>query len=278
VALFNVGSGKDVINLASGANFISISDEAAEATGITVNGSGGVDTVTFTSVVGSGTASGAAAQIVLGAGVDVINLNGSGTNNIFVTDTDGVSINGSAGVDNIILKNGASGVATIDGGALIDTIDLGTTGGIAHVKVSSALAVDGDVIANFVTGEDKLDLSPIMAPATLTVGSQINAAGAANQGAGAALIQTEAHTDAPVYYILNTAAAAGIQTLAEIETAITAGTGATGEGLVIVENATATYIYYDAAFETDAGAGAGLILVGTLTGVTVTVTADLLSV
>ena len=69
--------------------------------------------------------------------------------------------------------------------------------------------------------------------------------------------------------------------LADIETAIAAGSAATGEAVVLIDNGTSTSIYFDTAAEADAGSGAGLILVGTLTGITGTTglaTGDLVSV
>jgi hypothetical protein len=56
--------------------------------------------------------------------------------------------------------------------------------------------------------------------------------------------------------------------LTEIETAITAGGAATGEAVIVIDNGTDTLVYFDLAAQTDAGAGAGLILVATLIGIT----------
>ena len=56
-------------------------------------------------------------------------------------------------------------------------------------------------------------------------------------------------------------------TLTQIETAITAGSAATGEMILILDDGTNTKVYFDAAAQTDAGSGAGLIL-PTLNGLT----------
>jgi hypothetical protein len=66
----------------------------------------------------------------------------------------------------------------------------------------------------------------------------------------------------------------------QIETAITAGSAATGQVTVIIDNGTDTLVFTDAAVETDAGSGAGLILQVTLvgvTGATAAATGDLIS-
>tara|TARA_B110000238_G_C16049240_1_gene405346 strand:- start:288 stop:887 length:600 start_codon:yes stop_codon:yes gene_type:complete len=156
--------------------------------------------------------------------------------------------------------------STITLGGLVDTINLGTTGAISTVHVE-ATAVDADVISNFVSGEDIIDLSLVMAPATLTVaGAALVVGGAANQGAGALVISTAANTDAPTYWIDNAAGTGGVQTLAQIEAAVAAGTGAVGEVLLLVDNGTNTLMYYDADANAVGGAAA-LILIGTLAGI-----------
>ena len=57
-------------------------------------------------------------------------------------------------------------------------------------------------------------------------------------------------------------------TLTQIETAVTAGAAATGETFFLIDNGTNTLVYFDAAAQTDAGAGAGMILLATLVGIT----------
>jgi Ca2+-binding RTX toxin-like protein len=182
-------------------------------------------------------------------------------------------ITAGGGVDTI---NGGAGADIITGGAGVDIIT--TTGDAAADRfITGTLAADADEITGFVTGSDILDLSAALTAVTLTIGGQINSAGEANAAAAIALIDTAADTDAEVYYILNTAGANGVLTLALIETAIAAGANATGQVTVIIENATGTYIYTDQAAQTDAGAGAGLILQASLIGVTSVATGDLIS-
>jgi hypothetical protein len=199
-----------------------------------------------------------------------------------LTSTAAVVIKGSAGVDQVV--GDIQTPLTFSGGGGLDTLNMGTTGAATTVKLAdsgTALAVNQIAITNFIKGEDKVDLSAIMAAATLTVPTQVDVDNAANQGAGATLITNDAGTDRPVYYLLNQSGQNGTQTLAQIETALAAGTAATGEGLVVVDGATNTLVYYDAALQTDAGSGAGLILVGSLMGVTGTTgvaTGDFLSV
>lgn len=164
---------------------------------------------------------------------------------------------------------GGDGVDTITGGAGADKIILGTT------------AADADVIMGFVKASDVIDLSASLTAATLTVNSQLAVGAAANTAAGIAVVTAAANTDAEVYYIENTAGANGVLTLTQIETAIVAGNNATGQVTVIVDDGTDTKIYIDQAAQTDAGSGAGLILVGTLdgiTGATAVATGDFISV
>jgi hypothetical protein len=146
--------------------------------------------------------------------------------------------------------------------------------------VLGALAANADTISGFTTAEDTLDLSAALAAATLTIGTQV-AFDTTAKATTIAAIDTAADTDAPVYYIKNTAGHAQVLTLTEIETAITAGSAATGEMVLLLDNGTDTLVYFDAAAETDARSGAGLILVGTLsgiTGATALATGDLISV
>jgi len=164
---------------------------------------------------------------------------------------------------------GGDAVDTITGGAGADKIILGTT------------AASADVIIGFVKASDVIDLSASLTAATLTVGSQL-AAGAANNATTAiALVTAAANSDAEVYYIENTAAASGVLTLTQIETALAAGNAATGQATIIIDDGTDTKIFIDQAVQTDAGSGAGLILVGTLdgiTGSTAVATGDFISV
>ena len=133
-------------------------------------------------------------------------------------------------------------------------------------------------ISGFVKAGDVLNLSAALGVATLTIGSQV--AYTSTNATNIAAVTTAANTDAPVYYIANTAGVAGVMLLTEIETAIEQGSAATGEAVILIDNGTDTLVYFDAAAETDS-AGAGLILVATLVGVTGATglaTGDLISV
>jgi len=112
----------------------------------------------------------------------------------------------------------------------------------------------------------------------LTIGIQV--AYTATKATNIAAVTMAANTDTEVYYIANTAGG-GVMTLTEIETAITAGSAATGQATIIIDNGTSTFIYTDQDANADAGAGAGLILQATLigiTGATALATGDLISV
>ena len=189
--------------------------------------------------------------------------------------TDLVYINGDTGI-NAIVGSVLADVITAAGG--VDTINI-TNGGADKIVTGSA-AADADVITGFTKANDILDLSAPLAAATLTIGTQV-AFDATTKATNIAAVDTAADTDAEVYYIKNTAGAAGVMSLAEIEAAIVAGDNATGQATIIIDNGTDTLVYFDLAAQTDATGGAGLILVATLvgiTGATALATGDLISV
>ena len=172
-------------------------------------------------------------------------------------------------------------MATVTGGTGIDVINLGAahTGGVK--LVTGSLAADADLVSNFVSAGaiDVIDLSAALTAATLTVGTKTTLG--ANAPATIVIVTAAADTDAEVYYILNTTGNAGVLTLTQIETAITAGTAATGQATIIVDDGTSTFVFVDQAAQTDAGAGAGLILQVTLVGITgagTVITGDFISV
>jgi len=193
------------------------------------------------------------------------------------------NITGSSVADTI---TGGSAADTITGGAGDDTITGGagaddiTAGAGADTIVLATAAAAADIIRGFVSTSDVLDLSGALTAATLTIGTQV-AFDTTSKATTIASITTDADTDAPVYYIKNTAGDAEVLTLAEIEAAITAGSSATGEAVVLIDDGTDTRVYFDSAAQTDAGSGAGLILLATLVGVTgptALATNDLISV
>jgi hypothetical protein len=195
------------------------------------------------------------------------------TNSEVVTSLTNIeNATGSDGADYIVASAAGS---VVDGGAGTDYIKLGAG---ADTVILGTTANSADTIASFTKGTDKLDLSAALTAATLTIGTQV--AFTSTKATNIAAVTTAAGTDAEVYYIKNTAGAAGVMTLAEIETAIEQGTAATGQVTVLIDNGTDTLVYFDAAAQTDAGAGAGMILVATLvgiTGATALATGDLIS-
>jgi len=234
-------------------------------TPITVNGSALADTVT-------GTANGD--TLTGNAGNDTLNgLAGADTINGGAGDD---TINGGAGADVITAGEGAD---AITGGTGIDTIDLTeTTAAIDNLLYTAAgfTSADADVVTGFAagTGVDTITVDDTAGAGALTIGARI--AAGASSAVDLAAITTAANTDAPVYYIQNSN---GLTT-AQIETAITAGSAATGETYILVDDGTNTKVYFDAAAETDAGNGAGMILLVTLmgvTGATALATGDLVS-
>lgn len=235
-------------------------------TAITVNGSALDDTLTGTANGDSLTGNAGNDTLNGLAGADTIN-GGAGAD----------IIDGDAGADVITAGEGAD---TITGGTGIDTIDLTeTTAAVDNLLFTAAgfTSANADVVTGFAagTGIDTITIDDALNGVTaLTIGARI--ASGASTAIDLTAIQTAANTDAPVYYIQNSNSLSTTQ----IETAITAGTAATGETYILVDNGTNTLVYFDAAAETDAGNGAGMILLVTLmgvTGATALVTGDLVS-
>ena len=228
----------------SGAAIGNADDQIVKLTGITVT-----DLAVSNNVI--------SAAVAGGEGDDIINC-GSGDD----------LINGGSGDDFI---NGGSGNDTMNGGSGNDTIIAGSgsnliTGGLGRDRFYlDVFAVGADTITDFQTGIDTIVLgSPTFSFTALSIGIQIAHTGTSSIDIAA--ITTAANTDANVYYISNTASSA--LTFAQIEAAITAGSSATDQTTILIDNGTDTLIYFDVAAETDAGAGTGLILVGTLLGIT----------
>ena len=235
-------------------------------TAITVNGSALADTVT-------GTANGD--SLTGNAGNDT--LNGLGGADTINGGAGADIIDGGAGADVITAGEGAD---TITGGTGIDTIDLTeTTAAVDNLLFTAAgfTSANADVVTGFAAGAgvDTITIYDALAGGALTIGARI--ASGASTAIDLTAIQTAANTDAPVYYIQNS----NSLTTTQIETSIAAGSAATGEAYILVDNGTNTLVYFDAAAETDAGNGAGMILLVTLmgvTGATALVTGDLVSV
>jgi S-layer protein len=231
------------------------------ASGVTATGAAGVVTITANALLDTTLTGGAGNDALTGnSGADT--LSGNAGNDTLV---------GAAGADSI---TGGEGADTITGGAGLDTINLTETTSLVDSVILEAVAgtaADADTITGFVSGKDTLSIDGTAV--TATIGTQI--AAGADAAASIANITFAANTDAAVYYIRNTH---GL-TLTQIETAVTAGAAATGETFFLIDNGTNTLLYHDAASQTDAGAGAGMILFATLVGITGTTalaTGDLL--
>ena len=165
----NLGAGTDTLNLAAGANTLSISNVE------TVNGTASADLLTLTAAFTGGT-------IDLLGGTDTLNL-ANGTNTLTVNNVE--SIVGGSGVDTItigtapssftvnlgggddilILSNSAfTSTTTINGGSGTDTIQLTNTTG---VTVSDAQFQN-------VTGVEVLKLAGTSGTNSMTLGSNVN--------------------------------------------------------------------------------------------------------
>lgn len=240
------------------------------------------------------------------SGVTSLNLSsvgGAGTNHVIYANNTGSTIYGpnvastffgAAGNDLIIGGNdtdiifgaggndrltGGEGGDTIDGGDGLDVISLVEVLSVSDTVKLPATENSADTIEGFQSRSDILDLSLSLSPATLTVDTRV--AYSDVKATNIAAVTTAADTDAPVYYLSNIAGGSGEMTLAEIEAAIAAGSSATGETVVLIDDGKDTRIYIDSAAETLTSDGTGLTLVGTLfdiTGLTAISTGDLISV
>jgi hypothetical protein len=181
-----------------------------------------------------------------------------------------LKVSGTTGVDSIdvsAITTTTNAAVAVTAGNGLDTITTAATGAVRIVTGSAA--ANADTVVAFTSGTDVLDIGAAWtaAGATLTIpGSAVAAGGAANTGAAITAVTTAANTDADVFYVDNEGSSA--LTLTQIETAITAGNNATGEMILILDDGTNTKVYFDAAAQTDASGGAGLILLATLNGLT----------
>lgn len=203
-------------------------------------------------------------------------LYGGDANDIIVGGKDADIISGGRGNDQL---TGGEGGDTIDGGPGQDVISLIEVLSTPDKVILGSIRSSADTIEGFRSGSDILDLSSSLAPGTLTIGTQVTYFD--DKDINIASVTTAANVDAAVYYILNTSGGAGEMTLAEIEDAISAGSSATGETVVLIDNGEDTRIYVDSEAQTSSGDGSGLILIGTLfdiSGLTALSTGDLISI
>jgi Ca2+-binding RTX toxin-like protein len=240
---------------ADAANFsgVSINVNTVSAGVLTIAAPGpttGVNTLNFGGITGTATS--------------YLNATGDTVAGVALDANDILNITGGSGVDTItaapLIKN------NITAGNGVDLVTLNT--GIDKV-VTVSLAANSVNVSSFTSTQDLIDLSAPMGAVAVTIpATMVNAGAATNAAAGITAVTTAANTDAIAYYVLNTAGGTGVLTLTQIETAITAGSAATGEMVLILDNGTNTEIYFDGAAQTDASGGAGLILNATLVGIT----------
>ncbi len=160
-ALANI-SGVEVINLAAGANSLTLAN--ANATGlaagrITVNGNSSNDTLDASGLTGA-----TGVNFTAGAGSDV--LKGSGANDLFnfvAADLAGDTIAGGLGNDILILSTAgvlaANALANMNG---VESINLAAgTNGLSLLDANFVGVASGRLIVNGNTGSDTLDASSL---------------------------------------------------------------------------------------------------------------------
>lgn len=204
-----------------------------------------------------------------GYGSDVLD-GGEGDDLLVGDDKADLAVNASSDVRKAMLNDslvGGEGADTIIGGLGLDTIDLtervSAKDSVVLMPIATATSGDADTITGFVSGVDTLtiDSAVYSGSASVVIGPQI--AAGVTAAAMIAAITSAANTYAMAYYINN---ANGLS-LAQIEAAVTAGSGATGETYFLIDNGADTLVYFDRHAETDAGSGAGMVLLARLVGV-----------
>ena len=231
------GSGADVLKLASGANVLSIADEA-QATGLSITGSAGADTITFTTAVGTGTGASSGELLNMGSGADVINL-ASGANFIHITDTDGITVNGGSGADNLTFTSGlASGtVLNLSAGADVVTLSSGgNTLSISDVASGNGVAVTGIAGVDTITFTSAIGVASTGAAIDLGSGADI-----INLASGANYVDV---SDADGVKVIG---GAGVDTLTLASAGIATFRGGAGVDVISLASGTGTVIVEDSA-------------------------------
>jgi len=199
------------------------------------------------------------------------NITGSGGTDYLIGSSSANSISGGAGADYI---NPGLGADTITGGAAADTIVLTETTSSSDTVVFSGAttALNGaDIITGFVLAADVLSFSSLTAgslTATITAGTMATATALATETTSIALATNKV-------YVAQVATAAGIDTAAEVITAIADGgvldaldVAANATAFLIVSGAdvaTSAYVYGIVNDATAATAAGELVLLGTIT-------------
>lgn len=230
---------------------------------LTTTGTSGNDTINFSNITKDTT-------------VGNLVLNAGDGNDIITGSAYAETLNGDAGNDTILggagndIINGGNGADIITGGAGDDAIALGTDTDKDTVVFSGATAAlnGSDTITGFVLANDVLNFSSASLHGPITAGTMATAAALAVEGTPIAVATNKV-------FVAQVAAAAGIDTAAEIVTALT-DTGvldaldfaANGTSYLIVSGAdvaTSAYVYGIVNDATAAIAGGEVTLLGTIT-------------
>jgi hypothetical protein len=204
--------------------------------------------------------------------------NATGTNVVSSTGASGIAtVRGGAGIEQFTFGASAT-AATVNGGAGVDTYTLG----------ANAITIDheaGDITTNntiggWTPGTDIIGLDDATITNLATEGAlaaanylEVTAASNSNAGTGTAAITTSlnAHANiltADVMVILDADTGTQAFTEAQLDTAIAASNAPAGAGYVLAvlddANATKQFLYYDKDFAVDGGLG-DIVLIGTIT-------------
>ena len=181
------------------------------------------------------------------------------------------NLNGLAGNDTL---NGNDGDDTLTGGAGSDTL----TGGLG-ADTFNYTAVDdgsstntpggGDKLSSddFVSGTDEFHFENIAFGNMGTGGISFSSAGVFDTDLATTLnkLTTAANTDSDGYFVDLEGININASALEDIDSAIAAGSSATGAGFIALQNGTFTGIYYDAKFNTNDN---GLVEIAQIDGLT----------
>jgi hypothetical protein len=222
-----VGTSFNFVNLAGDTNATGVNViSSTGANGISsITGSAGIDTITLGALAPATTVTG-------GALADTLSI--SNVSQTTVADTDGITITvqaatvslittttalaattitGGSGVDTITLAGAVSNVATITGGAGADVINLGAThtGGVKVVFASTLANNGADVITNFLTTVDDINVD---AMTTTTAWDATVATTANNVVAGTHGAQAITIGNGKIYLVTNATAGSADTALA----------------------------------------------------------------
>jgi hypothetical protein len=204
--------------------------------------------------------------------------NATGTNVVSSTGASGIAtVRGGAGIEQFTFGASAT-AATVNGGAGVDTYTLGANAiTIDHEAgdITTNNTIGGMTFGTDIIGLDDATITNLATEGALAAANylEVNAASNSNAGTGTAAITTALNAagtilTADVMVIADNDGGTQAFTEAQLDTAIAASNAPAGAGYVLAvlddANATKQFLYYDKDFAVDGGLG-DIVLIGTIT-------------